>query len=802
MKKFRLFSTSAGVCALLLAAGAALAQTPVNQLHFSFADAPGGTTMSSDTKLNAGAISTTLTMYDTNGVPFDLHGPAGSGVNGLSTGLRAMDFTADLYPSQGTGEPADLVSGNPSANGAVVAADAGDPALGQLGNGGVISSFVATVWLKAVGKQGGTVGPRIWILNSGSPGVDVGGAANSMGLKFGTSAGVLTFAIGTDGSTVGPTLAGNYPTNKWYFVAVTYDGTNCSEFYGSDTAPTVLLGTAVSTNRSINLGSSATLSMGNRYTASAFNARGFNGWINDFRFYNGSPSTNDALAFVENIRKSLAPSVPAISGVYPDGTMLLENTNKLAFTAISTSGFNLTNVSVVLNGVDVSSALKFVTNGTPGTATNLSVSYFGLPPQQPTNTAIITVTDGLGLTNSSTISFDTFSPNNFQWEAVDYDFSTNNGDGTWTGGLFIDNPQPTGDTSSAFFQFLATNSYYDYPTAFTPAVDPFGAGAMAQQGVDMVWGNTGYPSYDYYYRNDGYVVSFVSGDFPRPQFIASQQAYADPHIGAFVVGDFYTGDWLNYTRHYPAGNYYVWTRMGGSAGAGFHADLSSVTSGAGTGDQTTAPVGSFVNGNPVGGGSYQWIQLQQSYTNGTKAVVTLTGLETLRATASGQFNMGFFMLVPVPAANFTATPTNGQAPLLVSFANTSTSSYTNSIWNFGDGGSLTNTGPSASHTYNSDGSYSVTLTVNGSDGTFTTTQTNCIAVTTPVLTTNSISLTGDMVAIQGLGTPGMSYVLLTATNVIGPWLPVATNTAATDTGALLFNDAKHDGQQYYRTYHN
>jgi hypothetical protein len=89
-----------GTCTLLLACfmlsgNVARAQAPVNQLHFAFTDARGGTTTPSDTSLNAGALIVSLTNFNAAGAALDLHGAVGTGVtNNLGTGLsRAMDFT-------------------------------------------------------------------------------------------------------------------------------------------------------------------------------------------------------------------------------------------------------------------------------------------------------------------------------------------------------------------------------------------------------------------------------------------------------------------------------------------------------------------------------------------------------------------------------------------------------------------------------------------------------------------------------------------------------------------------------------
>ncbi|MGH3115867.1 MAG: PKD domain-containing protein [Gaiellales bacterium] len=78
------------------------------------------------------------------------------------------------------------------------------------------------------------------------------------------------------------------------------------------------------------------------------------------------------------------------------------------------------------------------------------------------------------------------------------------------------------------------------------------------------------------------------------------------------------------------------------------------------------------------------------------------------------------------AANFTATPTSGAAPLAVAFTDTSTGDPTAWSWNFGDGTSSTARNPAK--TYATAGSYTVTLTVTGKDGvsTHTTTRTGYI----------------------------------------------------------------------------
>ena len=85
------------------------------------------------------------------------------------------------------------------------------------------------------------------------------------------------------------------------------------------------------------------------------------------------------------------------------------------------------------------------------------------------------------------------------------------------------------------------------------------------------------------------------------------------------------------------------------------------------------------------------------------------------------------------SASFSGTPTNGTAPLLVTFTDTSSGTITNRFWDFGDGGTTNVTTNSVAHTYGA-GTYTVTLLVSGSGGSGTNTQPNYITALTPFQT--------------------------------------------------------------------
>lgn len=91
--------------------------------------------------------------------------------------------------------------------------------------------------------------------------------------------------------------------------------------------------------------------------------------------------------------------------------------------------------------------------------------------------------------------------------------------------------------------------------------------------------------------------------------------------------------------------------------------------------------------------------------------------------------------IPIPAsapvASFNGSPTNGVAPLAVTFTDTSSGTITNWFWDFGDGGTTNLATNSVLYTYNTGGVYTVTEVVSGPGGSGTNTQMNYITVLTP-----------------------------------------------------------------------
>jgi PKD repeat protein len=104
-----------------------------------------------------------------------------------------------------------------------------------------------------------------------------------------------------------------------------------------------------------------------------------------------------------------------------------------------------------------------------------------------------------------------------------------------------------------------------------------------------------------------------------------------------------------------------------------------------------------------------------------------------------------------PVANFTAAPRTGEAPLAVSFTDTSTNAPTSWAWSFGDGGTSNQQHPS--HSYGAPGSYTVTLTVSNAHGSDSETRAGYITVTQPGGGGGSLTFTPTDDTFVSSGTP-------------------------------------------------
>ena len=344
---------------------------------------------------------------------------------------------------------------------------------------------------------------------------------------------------------------------------------------------------------------------------------------------------------------------PVINNLSPDnvnppvnGNIFLNVTNITFSVSSADSTVASNNIHALVNGVDLISGATFTGNNT---SWNVSLPC----PQNQLITLVITAQDATGLSNSISETFDTFSQNNLMIEGVDFDFN---------GGQFIDNPVPTGDTVGN----EATNSYFDGGIFATNA-------AVFNVDYDGTYDGEGGAQGPYRPLDNGVACQPNPGDFLRSIFNNSQVAggVAVDHNLGYWNG----GQWVNYTRTFPANSYNVYGRLAGGNGPFNNTTLALVTAGRGTTTQTTQLLGSFADASPAGWNTWHWIPMRN--TNGVLATVSLGGVQTLKATSGNNLNVHFFMFVPSATAQPTHLTASVSGGLLhISFATQNGHSYT------------------------------------------------------------------------------------------------------------------------------
>ena len=245
----------------------------------------------------------------------------------------------------------------------------------------------------------------------------------------------------------------------------------------------------------------------------------------------------------------LVPAVvdlPLLSNLYPTGKHPFEYTNALSFTVTSSGAtFPANSIKLNLDGTDASASLVIT-----GSASTKNVVYPALQTNA-THTAIITVTNSLGHGIRVTNQFDTFSQSNYMVEAEDFDYD---------GGQYV-----------SFSDWL--------PGAYE------GLGATAN--IDFQ--HSPVEGEQWYYRYNGIPES------PVQNFVVeARQKFLDVGASDYQLDWFGIGDWANYTRVYPTGNFFVYVRSAGLLGSSYSMYLDQVVSGAGDdqpGDKTAGPMG-------------------------------------------------------------------------------------------------------------------------------------------------------------------------------------------------------------------
>jgi hypothetical protein len=291
------------------------------------------------------------------------------------------------------------------------------------------------------------------------------------------------------------------------------------------------------------------------------------------------------------------PLPPVISGVFPLNMIFVNPNDGVSFTVSSPSGYTINDnaIGLVLNGVDVSSNLAI-----SGSSSNKNVTYHGLQSNL-TYTASISVTDSFNFTASVNTYFETtwvgIPPVVYLWEAEDFDF---------TNGMYI-----------------------NFPDLCNAAGDPncyFGKVGVAE--VDEHGTGTGG---DHTYRPDDLIPTGVSGDYLRKNLV-------DAGRTDYAINPFNGGSWLNYTRDWSNGTYWVIGRLATDIGLSGSLTLSQVNP-----DSTTTDLGTFSIAHGKGWTAFENVYLMD--TNGNFAAITFSNKATLRVTSGGNLLPNFFALV-------------------------------------------------------------------------------------------------------------------------------------------------------------
>jgi ELWxxDGT repeat protein len=222
--------------------------------------------------------------------------------------------------------------------------------------------------------------------------------------------------------------------------------------------------------------------------------------------------------------------------------------------------------------------------------------------------------------------------------------------------------------------------------------------------------------------------------------------FTDDSTGTYDSWYWDFGDGSNSTAQDPshsydsAGNYTVSLTISNGCGDDTETKTDYVTVYA----QPTATVSSnspvceeaniSLTGGPGGMTTYSWTGpggWTSSLQNPTRtgATLAMAGTYTLTVTNGNGCTDDESTSVtvnPKPTANFSANVTNGCAPLTVNFTDQSTGTYDNWFWDFGDGSNSTAQDPS--HSYDSAGNYTVSLTISNGCGDDTETKVNYIQV--------------------------------------------------------------------------
>jgi hypothetical protein len=329
----------------------------------------------------------------------------------------------------------------------------------------------------------------------------------------------------------------------------------------------------------------------------------------DFTFdnYYSSANPNDPIGF---------PGTPQIVQLTPSPQTLfytIPAANPMTF-AVQT--FNSTQIAtnalkMFLNGADVTSQLVLSNRAgllDPPNA-NFGVRYTGTLASNTIYSGQIIALDTTGKGTTNNFVFDTFTTNgNLIVEAEDYNHD---------GGQYQDNPpvsglDPSGNqvngNGTGYYQQTGVRDVDYFDTDSSPSSSN---GEQQYRSADGV----------------GTIQNLFAGDTPRADHLAT-------NVADYIVWRMQSGEWMNYTRTFPAGNWNVYLRVSSQAREDVRFDEI-------TGDRSQPNQAKVLRGNflvPNTGSSTRFRYVPLTDAAGNPQVLDFSGLKTFRMTALGGFD--------------------------------------------------------------------------------------------------------------------------------------------------------------------
>ncbi len=319
----------------------------------------------------------------------------------------------------------------------------------------------------------------------------------------------------------------------------------------------------------------------------------------------GSGSLPASSVTIDNAHASVSGAsdknqLPVISGVTPaTNSPFLPTSTKITFVVSDDQAINPDGISITLNGTKYTTANGLAVVGADKAR---EVSLGGL--QENVNYhAVLAAADSEGESDKRDLYFDTFSKDAFVIESEDYNFDY---------GEFIQNPVVISELDEDGEINWSESSY------------------IAMEGnllIDYFDNDVGLNPATHRYRPYDGVTTAPALDMARAKY--TEAGGGTKGVYDFALYELEDGEWVNYTRNFPKGDYLVYLRQALFTLTESTATLELVTGDTAEEDQTTEPLGTFTGSES--GVDFRNVPLTNE--DGSEPVILkLSGKTTLRVT--------------------------------------------------------------------------------------------------------------------------------------------------------------------------